>query len=177
MDDAGWACCCYVLVEGRPATEVAALLGGHLSEVVRREQEADQEWAAWPAVGPAASGWTVVVDPHFEFGDALTAWSAGTRVVRLMVIEREGFSQATAWSDGELRWDISYEEGLDHAPCVTGSFPYEVQALGAGYQAPINAVRAATAWQPRLSGGLQLADLIYPRPAVAGAFGSRTVAG
>ena len=170
MDDAGWACCCYLLLENRSAAEVAALLGGRLSEVELGEGEADQVTASWPAAGPAAPGWTVVVDPHFEFGDAAPAWSAGTRAVRLMVIEREGFSQATAWADGEIRWDISYEEEIDQVPCVSGTLPYDVAALGVDgwYRAPINAVRAATTWQPRPTDHLRLAELLDPRQAVLG---------
>ncbi|MET0420006.1 MAG: hypothetical protein ABW022_28670 [Actinoplanes sp.] len=172
MDDAGWACCCYVLVENRTAAEVAAVLGGQLSDVVRFEDEADQEKASWPAAGPAGGGWTVVVDPHFEFGDAeeeMRAWSAGGRAVRLMVIAREGFSQATAWVDGGVRWDISYEDGLDDRPRVGGALPYDVEALSAGdwYQAPISAARLATGWQPRGSERPLLAELIYPRPVPA----------
>lgn len=162
MNDAGWACCCYLLLENRTPADVAALVGGRLSDVVRPEHEADQESATRPAVGPAGPGWTVVVDPHFEFGDAqdlIAAWSAGTRAVRLMVIEREGFSHATAWADGAVRWDISYEEEMDDSPRIGGAFPFDA---GDGYRAPIDAVRAVTGWQPRTADRLLLAELIYP---------------
>ena len=80
-------------------------------------------------------------------------------------------------SDGEFRWDISYEEGRDRVPRVSGAFPFDPDVLGAGGQAPVNAVRAVTGWQPRASDGLLLADLIYPRPALAGVLGPPTVAG
>ena len=62
-------------------------------------------------------------------------------------------------------------------PRVSGAFPFDPDVLGAGGQAPVNAVRAVTGWQPRASDGLLLADLIYPRPALAGVLGPPTVAG
>jgi hypothetical protein len=104
--------------------------------------------------GPHAvsGGWTVLADPGFELGDAgdeLRQRSVGTRVVRLLVIEREGFSHATAWVDGEVAWEISYEAELDERPLVSDGFPSEVPTDRADFfPAAIMAVQSMTGWRP-----------------------------
>src|SRR4051794_7881275 len=85
--------CGYVLLEQRDEGQTAALLGGELSGPRRSERDASDMSAPWPSVGPTGNEWTLIIDPHFEFGDAhdeLGRCSAGTRVARLLVIQRVG---------------------------------------------------------------------------------------
>ena len=172
--------CCYVLVEDRSADDVAALLGGRLGDRRHREPDAALRSAAWPAIGPARGGWTVLVDPHFEFGDAhdqLREWSRGTRVVCLLVIERELFSHALAWADGELAWQASFEGEVDDRPSVSGQMPVEPDVLArplgpmddprTWYRVPVAAVELVTGWRPARSKPKAqplFAQVVYPRP-------------
>ena len=191
MDDDGWACC-YVLVENRSALDLAALLGGRLTGPDRTETEAVKASASWPAAGIASNGWAVLVDPHFELGDAdadLQQWSIGGQVGRLLVIERERFSHATLWAEGRVSWEVSYEAELDVRPLVGGQFPYDLDGLAAGigspddpqtwYQVPVQAFRLVAKWQPCLDDTPDqpsLAQLIYPRPAGVAASVARDLA-
>ncbi len=175
-----WACC-YVLVEDLASAEVAALAGGRLSGALLSERQATESSAPWPSVGPACEGWTVVVDPHFEFGDSdveLRQWSVGTRVVRLQVLDREAFSHASVWVGGEIAWDVSFDSELDDRPCLDGRFPYHLDELApmiagqgaeAWYRVPISAVQRVTGWHPRPAGDeadeQRFAELLYDRPA------------
>ena len=112
-----------MLVKDRAAGDVATLLGECLGDLRQVEGDAARRSAAWPSVGPASGGWTVLVDPHFEFGDAhdhLHEWSRGTRVVCLLVIERELFSHAPAWADDELAWQVSVEGAGTTGPRLGG---------------------------------------------------------
>jgi hypothetical protein len=153
-----WSCC-YVLLENRTPAEVAALLGGHLSDVFRSEREAAAESAPYPSVGPAAVGWTVLIDPHFSLGDSdaqLGRWSVAGRVVRLEVIERELFSHALVCADGVVAWEVSFEGELDERPLASERLPYDLEQLAATigpdgdaetwYRVPIAAAQLVTGW-------------------------------
>jgi hypothetical protein len=163
-----------------------------LAGPVRPEHEAAKASAAWPAAGAASNGRALLVDPHFEFGDAnaeMQQWSTRGRVGRLQVIEQERFSHATLWADGKIAWEVSYEAELDDRPLTTGQFPYDLDALAAGigspddpqtwYQVPAEAFRLATNWQPCRGDDRDqppLIELRYPRPAGIGASVARDLA-
>lgn len=162
MEGADWACC-YVLVEGRSADDIAAMLGGQPSDKTCEERGAGE--APWLAVGTIGDGWALLVDPHFEYGDSadeLLHWSEGTRIVCLQIIEPEGFSHAMVWTAGALAWEISYEAELDARPLVDGQPPYDLDAIARTIgplddsrtwcQVPIAVVRLLTGWQPGLGG-------------------------
>jgi hypothetical protein len=121
---AGWESC-YVFVQDRSPEQVAALFGGQLVGPLLSAREADTPKAAWPSVGPAGRRWTMVIDPHLEFGDSDDAFapgSVGTRIVRLAVIEREWFSHTKLWVDGTAAWEVSFEGELDDRPLVGVGF-------------------------------------------------------
>ncbi|GAA2584422.1 hypothetical protein GCM10010435_72820 [Winogradskya consettensis] len=127
---------CYVLIENRSQS---SLLGD------RSRGQAES----------ANATWTLLVDQHFAFGDAdpeLRRWSTGTRVARLHVLE--DFAHATAWTDGNLDWEISYEAELDNFPLTSHAFPYDLATLvptedpGAWLQAPAAAIQRLTNWHP-----------------------------
>jgi hypothetical protein len=174
--------CCYLLVENRTPAQVAALLHATLAEAMRSEREASLSSAPWPSAGAVDDTWTIIIDPHFEFGDAdadLQQWSAGTRVARLQFIEREKFSHASVWAHGELTWEVSFEPELDERPVVSPDFPYvlgelaqTIDAVGdpeTWYQVPAVAVQQLTGWRVSQSSGdgdqLWFTELHYPRPA------------
>jgi len=101
--------------------------------------QAAEPSASWPSIGPGSPGWTLLIDPHFEFGDAdpeIQQWSAGTRIVRLQIIERQRFSHATAWADGTREWDVSFDADLDERPLVDARFPYSEDRLSAQRNPP-----------------------------------------
>lgn len=170
----------YVLVEDRSAADVAELLGGRLDDRRHGERDAALRSAAWPAIGPASGGWTLLVDPHFEFGDAhdqLREWSRGTRVACLMVMERELFSHALAWTNGELAWQASFEGEVDDQPAISGQIPVEPDVLArrlgpmddskTWYRVPIDAVELVTGWRPagsKPAAQSSFAQVVYPRP-------------
>lgn len=184
--------CCYVLVEGRSEHDVAALMGGRLNDRRQGERDAAQRSAAWPAIGPAGGGWTVLVDPHFEFGDApdqLREWSRGTRVVCLLVIERTLFSHALSWADGELAWQASFEGEVDKRLSVSGQMPAEPDAVArqigpmddprTWYRVPVVAVELVTGWRPARSNPAaqpSFAQVAYPRPVGVAASVARDLA-
>lgn len=161
VNTGSWSCC-YVLLENRTPAEVAALLGGRLPDVVRSERDAADESIPHPSVGSAGAGWTVVIDPHFAYGDAdalLAHWSSAGRVVRLDVIEREQFSHAVVWIDGVEAWEVSFEGELDELPHASPSLPYGLEHLAAAvgpardaatwYRVPMVAARLVTGRHPR----------------------------
>jgi hypothetical protein len=164
-----------VFVEDRTAEQVAGLFGGCLSDQVP-VGEARSNRASWPAVG-VVPGWVVIVDPHFEFGDAdveLTRVSIGTRVLRLSAIERDGFSHATLWCDGAKAWEVSFEAETDDRPLTAGPVPVDVDELAVSmspamhYRAALVAVEKVLGFSPAsvfLPGDRGLAQLVYPRPA------------
>lgn len=140
-------------------------------------------------MGPAADGWTVVIDPHFEFGDSdieLRQWSVGTRIARLQVIEQALFSHATVWANGGVVWDVSYEAELDERPLLDSRFPYELDALKSTvgpaegphtwFRVLVAAVARLTGRQPRPgqeSGRPTFAELVYARSAGTAAIVAR----
>lgn len=161
MNIGGWTCC-YVLLEHRTPAEAAALLGGRLSDVVRSERDAAAESVPHPSVGSAGEGWTVVIDPHFTYGDADTlpaGWSSVGRVVRLEVIELEQFSHAEVWIGGVGAWGVSFEGELDERPIASADLPYDLEHLAAAvgpardaetwYRVPMLAAQWVTGWHPR----------------------------
>ncbi|WP_144124972.1 hypothetical protein [Catellatospora sichuanensis] len=167
-----------MLLENRTPAEVAALLGGRLSAVVRSERDAAAQSVPNPSVGSGGAGWTVLVDPHFAYGDAdslLSRWSSAGRVVRLDVIERERFSHATVWIDGVVAWEVSFEEELDERPTASANIPFDLERLAAAvspvrdaetwYRVPILAARLVTGWHPRRNearGDRAFAEVIVP---------------
>jgi hypothetical protein len=180
--------CCYVLVENRSPRQVAALLSGTLSGRNLSGREAHGESVAWPSIGPAVAGWTLVVDPHQEFGDAddeLRVSSAATRIARLVLVgEPDPFSYASVWNNGSDAWSLSFDR-IDDEPVIGGALPDEIdelrRALGAGdrhgqfleyaeaaYQLAISAVGLVTGWRydpqdPR-GDDTDFAEFTYPRP-------------
>jgi hypothetical protein len=150
----------YVFVQDRSPERVAALFGGHLVGPLLSASEADTLTAAWPSVGPAGGRWTMVIDPHFEFGDSdvvLAPGSVGTRIVRLAVIEREWFSHTRMWVDGTAAWEVSFEGELDDRPLVGGRFPYDLDEFArainlAGLQDHETCYRVPVATVERLVG-------------------------
>ena len=134
----------------------------------------------------------MLVDPHFEFGDAqeqLREWSRGTRVVCLLVIERELFSHAVAWADGELAWQMSFEGEVDDRPPVSGPVPIEPEVLArqlgpvddprTWYRVPVAAAALVTGWRPGRSQPAaepSFAQVVYPRPVGVAASVSRDLA-
>ena len=184
--------CCYVLAENRSAFELAALLNGRLAGPARSESEAATASAAWPAAGIASNGWGLLVDPHFEFGDAdneLQQWSMCGRVGRLQVIEHQIFGHATLWADGKLVWEVSYEAELDDRPLTSEQLPYDLDVLAAGigslddpltwYRVTAEVFHLATSWRPAYDSSDQpsLTQLVYPRPAGVAASVARDLAG
>lgn len=200
MRDAGrWCECCYVLIEDRSSDDVATLMGGHLDDVRQVERDAARRSAEWPSLGPASKDWTVLVDRHVEFGDAdkqLQEWSKNTRIVRLLLIERALFSHASAWADGELVWQASFDGEVDGRPSIIGRTPVELDVRSrqfgpigdprAWYRLPIAAVELVTGWRPACSedrtqpseemARSSFAQVVYPRPVGVAAEVARNLA-
>ncbi|MEV6350930.1 hypothetical protein [Actinoplanes sp. NPDC051851] len=172
MEGEDWACC-YILVEKRSAAEVAELIKGRLGRQWRTEEEAARQSVAWPSIGPTGLGWALLIDPHFEFGDAdveMRVWSVGTRLVRLSYIGREHFGNVKVWTDGNSSWEVSFEGETDKEPTIEGLFPYGLSALappGASPEeyarVPAAAVRLLTGWEPRRVGEASFVTLEYDR--------------
>jgi hypothetical protein len=150
-----------VTISAVPVAGIAGRGGKHqlCGGLSRVRAEIGQD--ARPAIRTVDSGWTVLVDPHFKFGDAheqLQECSRGTRVVCLMVIERELFSHAMAWTDGALTWQASFEGELDDRPSVSGQMPVKPDVLArqlgptddpmTWYRVPVAAVELVTGWRP-----------------------------
>jgi len=154
--------CCYVLLENRSAEDVAALLGDHFADPQRSGPEtARPSAAAWPLVAPVSDRWTALADPLFQFGDAwdeLREWSQDTRVVCLLLVQRELFSHALVWVDREMVWQVSFEGESDDRPVAAGQVPFDPDILGrqlgpaddprTWFRVPVAAVELLTDWQP-----------------------------
>lgn len=147
-----------MLLEGHSPSAVNALLGDRITGR-RRSATSRLEVVTFH------DRWAVLLDPDFEFGDAwdeLQAWSCGTRVVCLMVIEPELFSHALVWADGSLAWQVSFEAELDDRPSADGRLPFDLAALAGDlgpaddqrtwFRLPIAAVTRLTGWHPARSG-------------------------
>jgi hypothetical protein len=173
--------CCWILFAGRTVADVVTLLNARPAGAARSQLDATDPSAPWPSVGPAGGGSTLIIDPHFEFGDMdsqLRQYSLGTRILRLLVIEHEKFSHATEWADGEIMWEVSFEGELDERPVISDRFPFDLDELASTmgtrrdpevwYQVAVVAVQRRTGWRPRLARGdadeLWGTELVYPRP-------------